>query len=221
MQEPLRTINSFVQLLAKRYEGKLDANADRYINYAVDGCMRMQSLIEGLLKFSLIESKKEEKQLINCNAVLEDIVSDLSAKIKDTNAKITWEEMPIVMAAPSQIRSVFMNLISNAIKYCVDRDPKVTIGAKLQGNFIQFSINDNGIGIDESYQSKVFEIFKRLHSNDQFGGVGIGLAICKKVVERNGGEMSLSSKLGEGSTFFFTHPVTQQINSLEDQKIAV
>ena len=221
LQEPLRTVTSFVQLLAKRYEGKLDADADRFIDFAVKGCERMQSLIEGLLKFSRIESRKEEEQIIDCNAVLEDIVSDLSVKVRETRAKITWEEMPNIMAAPSQIRTVFRNLISNAIKYCVDRDPEVSIQADLKDNYVQFSIKDNGIGIEEQYQDKIFAIFKRLHSNDQFGGTGIGLAICKKIVERHGGKIFVTSKPEEGSIFFFTFPVADQSESLKEQKIAV
>ena len=221
LQEPLRMIGSYVQLLEKRYKGKLDQDADKFINYAVDGCLRMQSLIEGLLKFSRVESNKEEMEVVNINEALVDVINDLSIPIQEKNAKVLWDDMPAALASPSQIRTVFRNLISNSIKYCTGRPPVIHIRGDVIEDFVKFSVEDNGIGIQEKYTKKIFIIFKRLHAREKFKGTGIGLSICKKIVERHGGKIWLSSIFGEGTTFYFTFPRQQAVQPELEHKIAV
>ena len=223
LQEPLRMIGSCVQLLQKKYENKLDQDANKYINYAVQGCLRMQSLIEGLLNFSRVESNKEEMQVVNTETIIEDAISDLDVIMKEKNAKIIFDSnnVPPVFAIQTQLLTVFRNIISNALKYCVDRDPEVYIRATNNMDFIKFSIKDNGIGIAEQYQQKIFIIFKRLHTREEFSGTGIGLSICKKIIERHGGEIWLDSKLGVGTTFYFTFPAVQHYHQIAEQRIAV
>jgi signal transduction histidine kinase len=211
LQEPLRMIGSYVQLLSKRYQGKIDDKADKFIGYAVEGCIRMQSLIEGLLKFSRVDSDNEEMELIDVQNMVDEVLSDLSLTIKETSAKVHCNNMSAAFASPTQIRTVFRNVINNSIKYCIDSTPIITIDSKLMSEGkVQFSISDNGIGIEERYQDKIFVIFKRLHSRNEFSGTGIGLSVCKKIVERHGGEISLTSTLGEGTKFFFTFPTSKE-----------
>jgi len=221
LQEPLRMVGSYVQLLKNRYAGQLDSDADIYINYAVDGCVRMKALIEGILEYSRIESNDEELQDINCNYLINEVIQDLSIHIIERNAEIIVDEMPDIYAAPSQVRVIFSNLISNALKYCEQQIPRVEIQSSLLGDKIRFSIKDNGIGIKPQYQQKIFVIFKRLHSRAEYSGTGIGLSICKKIIERNGGKISLDSELGVGTTFFFTLPVSCSTVDTAEHKIAV
>lgn len=206
LQEPLRMVSSYVQLLKSRHKGKLDADSDTFIDFAVDGCIRMKKLIEGLLEYSRIESNNEELQDIDCNLLLQDVIHDLSVHIQERNAEIIIGELPNIYAVPSQVRIIFSNLISNALKYCESDIPRVEVQSTIVGDKIQFSIKDNGIGIKPRYQEKIFVIFKRLHSRAEYSGTGIGLSICKKIIERHGGNITLDSEFGVGTTFFFTIP---------------
>lgn len=210
LQEPLRVISSYVQLIAKRYKGSLDSNADRFIDYTVDGCTRMESLIEGLLKFSRVESNNSELKWHDCHKILKNVVNDLKIRITESNAKISWKELPFLYVDGSQISIVFQNLIKNGIKYNESGSPEISIHADKVGNFWQFSVHDNGLGIEEIFHDKIFKIFKRLHSHKQYTGTGIGLSICKKIIERHGGSIKVESKFGNGSNFIFTLPAKEQ-----------
>tara|TARA_R110002049_G_scaffold2743_5_gene21186 strand:- start:75602 stop:77806 length:2205 start_codon:yes stop_codon:yes gene_type:complete len=205
LQEPLRMIASYVQLLQKRYSGEIDDKADKFIAYTVDGCQRMESLIDGLLNFSRIDSSKEEMEIIDVNKAMDDIVHELNIRIKETNTTVKWSELHDVYARPTQFLTVLRNLISNAIKYNKSNTPVIQVDSKLQENGkVEISVQDNGIGIREEYADKIFIIFKRLHSRNEYPGTGIGLSLCKKIVERHGGEISFVSKEGAGTTFYFT-----------------
>ena len=217
LQEPLRMISSYVQLLNKKYHGKIDNNADQYIAYAVDGCVRMKNLIEGLLEYSRVESNNEEAVVIDCNQILQEVMQDLSVVVREKNAQIESQDLPDVSGVTSQIRMVFANIINNALKYCDKDIPMIDISYQLKDDMYEFTIKDNGIGINEKYQEKIFVIFKRLHSRAEYSGTGIGLSICKKVVEKHGGAISLKSNLGKGSSFIFTLPIASA-GSIDQQE---
>ena len=220
LQEPLRVISSYSQLLSKRYKNKLDKDADKFIDYVTTGCSRMEALIEGLLKFSRVDTQTGDETSIWIQDVLELIKKDFTIKIKETFTLITWDDMPTIYADPSQIRTIFQNIVGNAIKYNQSRPPKIHIRAEKEDEFWKFYVQDNGIGIDEQYHDKIFVIFKRLHSREEFNGTGIGLSICKKIIERYGGEITFKSKLNEGSTFIFTLPVDDRFRLEDSNKIA-
>ena len=206
LKEPLRMISSYVQLLSQKYSGQLEGDADRYIGYAVDGCIRMKILIDGLLKFSRIDSSEEEMIAVNVHNILKDVLFELELQILESNAKITWKDIPNIIASPSQVRTVFRNLISNSIKYC-DRDiPEINISAIQSDDLVTISIEDNGIGIEDQYHKKIFTIFSRLHSREKYTGTGIGLSITKKIIDRHGGSIWLDSEPDTGTTFNFTFP---------------
>lgn len=219
LQEPLRMIGSYVQLLRKRYHGHIDQNADIYINFAVDGCTRMKELIEGLLQYSRVESNTDEVLNIDCNEILQEVLQDLSITINESNARIKVDKLPVVVGIRSQVRIIFSNLIGNALKYCEADNPNIHIGSKVIGDQVEFFVKDNGIGIKPQYQDKIFIIFKRLHSRSEYTGTGIGLSISKKIVDRHGGKMRVKSTINQGSTFYFTLPMSADI--LDMQKIAV
>ena len=220
LQEPLRAISSYSQLLAKRYSNKLDKDADKFIDYVVSGCSRMEALIEGLLQFSRVDTQTANKESVWIEKILRDIKNDLKVKINETYSLVSWSDMPTIYADPIQIRTVFQNLISNAIKYNHSKPPKIHINSVKEGEFWKFRITDNGIGIDEKHHEKIFLIFKRLHSRNKYSGTGIGLSICKKIIERHGGEITLKSKPNEGTTFVFTLPVDDRFRLDNIQDIA-
>jgi len=208
LQEPLRMISSYVTLLERRYKGKLDADADEFIAYAVDGAKRMQSLINDLLEYSRVGRSHREFSVTSTRDVLGSVLKNLSTIIKEKEADITYDALPDVEADSLQLRQLFQNLISNALKFSRDGlIPRVEIEAKRHGPHWIFSVTDNGIGIETEYKTKIFEIFQRLHGNKKYSGTGIGLAICKKIVERHGGRIWVSSVPGKGSTFYFSLPV--------------
>ncbi len=207
LQEPLRMVASYTQLLSRRYKGKLDEDADDFIGFAVDGANRMQGLINDLLAYSRVGTKGKPLTPYNANDALELALSNLQVAIEDSGAVITHDELPVVMADSTQLTQLFQNLIGNAIKFSVEKPPRIEIGVKKQGGEWQISVHDNGIGIDPEYMERVFVIFQRLHTRDEYSGSGIGLAICKKVVERHEGRIWVESKKGEGSTFYFTLPL--------------
>jgi light-regulated signal transduction histidine kinase (bacteriophytochrome) len=207
LQEPLRSVSGFLQLLSRRYHGKLDSKADQYIDIAVGGANRMQTMIEDLLKFSRVTTRGEKFKPTNFETVLSDVLLNLKVSIDENNASITHDPLPTVMADESQMKQVLQNLISNAIKFhSEETHPKIHLSAEEKNQEWIFSVKDNGIGIDPKYAERVFEVFKRLHTRQKYPGTGIGLAVGRKIIERHGGRIWVNSKLGEGSTFHFSIP---------------
>ncbi|MBD3219496.1 MAG: PAS domain S-box protein [candidate division Zixibacteria bacterium] len=212
LQEPLRMVGSFVQLLQKRYEGRLDNDADEFIAYAVDGANRMKQMINDLLTFSRVGTRGKEFKPVDCNRVMHGVLTDLRNLIQDSDAEIQCDKLPTIIADSAQIAQLFQNLISNAIKYC-ERTPQINIVAeKSDGDWI-FSVEDNGIGVDPKYFDQIFIIFRRLHGKSSYAGSGIGLSVCKKIVNRHGGRLWVESSLGEGSRFYFTIPMATEDNA--------
>jgi light-regulated signal transduction histidine kinase (bacteriophytochrome) len=207
LQEPLRTIASFTQLLERRYKGELDSDADEFIEFIVEGSSRMKEMIQGLLDYSKIGTKEKELEAVKTENVLEKVISNLNTAIEENNAIITSDSLPEVMGDESQLIRLFQNLIGNAIKFKkAGENPKIhiSVAEDKENNKYIFSFADNGIGLDSKYNDRIFEVFKRLHTIDQYRGTGIGLAISKRIIERHGGRIWVESELGKGSTFFFT-----------------
>jgi len=204
LQEPLRMVSSFLQLLQKRYGGQLDKKADQYIHYAVDGAERMKALIMDLLEYSRVGTGKEGFGWIDTGIVLKEVGDIFREKIIGARARVDIGEMPRVWGDKVQLTQLFQNLLSNALKYHSDQAPVIQIRAKEEPGCWQFSIVDNGIGIDPQFFDKIFIIFQRLHNKSDYSGTGIGLAICKKIVERHGGRIWVESATEKGSTFYFT-----------------
>jgi light-regulated signal transduction histidine kinase (bacteriophytochrome) len=204
LQEPLRMVASYTQLLSKRYTGRLDADADEFIAFAVDGASRMQQLIEDLLAFSRVATTGNPLLDTSSEFALEQALENLRWAIKDSGALVTHDPLPTVQADEMQLVQLFQNLIGNAIKYQDPGVPRVHVSAARDGtrSWI-FSVKVNGLGIDPQYFERIFGMFQRLHKRDEFSGTGVGLAICKKIVERHGGALSVESELGKGSTFSF------------------
>jgi light-regulated signal transduction histidine kinase (bacteriophytochrome) len=208
LQEPLRMMASFVQLLARRYQGQLDADADDFIAYIVDGATRMQRLINDLLAYSRVGRWGRGFAPIECTAIVRMACDNLRAAIEEGDAIVLIGPLPVVMADETQLVQLFQNLIGNAIKFRGDKPVQVSIGAERRGQDWLLWVRDNGIGIEPQFAERIFLIFQRLHSRDQYSGTGIGLAIAKKIVERHGGRIWVESQRGEGSTFYFTLPAT-------------
>jgi PAS domain S-box-containing protein len=204
LQEPLRMVASYVALIARRYKGKLDADADEFISFAVDGAKRMQSLIQDLLAFSRVGSKGVELVRTSSEDALNRAIKNLRVAIADSGAQVTHDPLPSVLADEIQLTQLFQNLLGNAIKYRRAETPGVHIAARQSGprKWI-FSVQDNGLGIESQYFERIFGMFQRLHGREEFSGTGMGLAICKKIVERHGGDISVESTVGQGSTFRF------------------
>jgi signal transduction histidine kinase len=207
LQEPLRMVATYTQLLAERYQGKLDADADKYIHYAVDGALRMQKLVQDLLAFSRVGRQGIAVESNDCNAMLQESISNLEAAIRDSGAVVQHTELPLVMADRSLLVQVFQNLIGNAIKFHGAEPPRIHVSAKTQGKEWVVSVADNGIGIAAEHKENVFVIFRRLHAHAEYPGNGIGLSICKKIVEQHGGRIWVDSEPGHGSAFQFTLPI--------------
>ena len=206
LQEPLRMVASYVQLLAERYKDQLDDKAQKFIDYAVDGAMRMQTLIQDLLSFSRVTTKGLSFALVDCNKLLQQVLLNHQVTINNSKAEITYDLLPQVQGDAMQIIQVFQNLIGNAIKFCAKIPPKIHVSAEELHDKWRISVQDNGIGIDPKYAEKIFIIFQRLHTREEYPGTGIGLALCKRIVERHGGEISFQSETGKGTRFFFTLP---------------
>lgn len=206
LQEPLRMVASYTQLLAQRYENQLDDKAQRYIHYAVDGAARMQRLINDLLTYSRVTTQGQVPEPIDSASVLGETLRNLSAVIEESGAMVTNGHLPQVRADATQLLQVFQNLIANAIKFHGEDSPEVHVLAREEGDEWLFSVKDNGIGIDTQYADRVFVIFQRLHTRDEYPGTGVGLAVCKRIVERHGGRIWFESEIAKGSTFFFTLP---------------
>lgn len=206
LQEPLRMVTSYVQLLARRYTGKLDADADDFIAYAVDGAARMQKLITDLLAYSRVGRKGNPFAPTDCEIILNESMANLQEAIKENQAIITHDPLPTVPADPAQLTQLFQNLIGNAVKFHRKELPQIHISAQLREGEWVFSVRDNGIGIDPQYLDRIFIIFQRLHGKKEYSGTGIGLSIAKKIVERHGGRIWVESKVGQGATFYFSIP---------------
>jgi PAS domain S-box-containing protein len=203
LQEPLRMITSYVQLLEKRYKSRLEGDAIEFINFAVDGANRMQVLIRSLLEYSRINRAKPF-EYVDLDETLQDVMRDLDLAIKDNNAKIEFGKMPVVFGDDVLLGQLFFNLLNNAIKFKGDKPVHIKIDYTEKDDEFQFAIRDNGIGIAKEYQEKIFVIFQRLHTKDKYPGTGIGLAICKKIVEKHKGKIWVESEPGQGSAFYFT-----------------
>ena len=206
LQEPLRMITSFTQLLAKRYRGKLDPEADEFIAFIVDGATRMHRLINDLLAYARVGSRAADFAPVDCEAIFADAVSTLGSAMEENGATVTHDSLPTVKADKDQLSRLFQNLLSNAIKFRAADPPVVHVSARRKGDEWLFSVRDNGIGIDPEQFERVFLIFQRLHGKTEYSGTGVGLAICKKIVERHGGKIWIEAQAGKGSTFYFTIP---------------
>lgn len=208
LQEPLRMISSYLQLIERRYKDKLDDDGHEFINFAVDGASRLQDMINGLLQFSRVETKGKPFEPTDCEIVLEQSLANLEMTIRDAGAVVIHDPLPTVMADISQLVPLFQNLIGNAIKYRkLDEPPRVHVSAAQSGNEWVFSVHDNGIGFDPKYSERIFGIFQRLHGREEYPGTGIGLAVCKRIVERHKGRIWVESEPGMGAIFYFTIPI--------------
>lgn len=207
LQEPLRMVALFTQLLERRYKGKLDEDADDYIKFIVEGAKRMKLLIDDLLSYSRLNSSSSEFGPIKMDKVMSNVLSNLQLISEEKNAEIkVHEPLPTIIGDESQMMHVFQNLVANGIKFNDKESPEINISAQEEENGWIFSVSDNGIGIVPEYQAQIFEIFKRLHDRDEYPGTGIGLAICQKIIDRHGGKIWVESSKGKGSIFYFSIP---------------
>jgi len=211
LQEPLRMVSSYMQLIAERYQGSLDETGERYIHYAVDGANRMQSLVRDLLSFSRVGSRGQDMLLTDLDEVLEQTLVNFQVAIKESGAVISHEHLPKVIGDAAQLTQLFQNLVGNAIKFRGAHQPEVLIQSELLPEEWLFSVKDNGVGFDPKYAERIFVIFKRLHGRDEYAGTGIGLAISKKIVERHGGRIWAESEPEKGTTIFFTLPIAEKM----------
>ncbi|MDX8054123.1 CHASE3 domain-containing protein [Lentzea sp. BCCO 10_0798] len=210
LQEPLRKVASFCQLLQRRYGGQLDERADQYIDFAVDGAKRMQGLINDLLAFSRVGRITRERTMIDLDELVSQVVENFSDRVEETGATIVVGDLPSVRGEATLLSAVFQNLISNALKFRGSSAPEITIGAERDGEVWKFSVRDNGIGIEPEYSDRIFVIFQRLHPKDAYPGTGIGLAMCRKIVEYHGGTIWLKTDVDSGTQFEFTLPVAAE-----------
>jgi len=216
LQEPLLTISGFMKLLKRRYHGKLDAKADEFIDYAIEGTCRMERLLKDLLEYSRLGCKKKPFRELALGSLLDQAIQNLKSKIDATGAEVRIHELPFVWVDESQIVQLFQNLVGNAIKFSSNKAPVIEIFSEKRGNDWVISVKDNGIGIDPQYADQIFIIFKRLHRENEYKGTGLGLAICKKIIECHGGDIWVDSLPGKGSTFSFKLPanVTSHDNTI-------
>jgi light-regulated signal transduction histidine kinase (bacteriophytochrome) len=206
LQEPLRMVSSFLHLIVKKMEGKLDDTTRQYINFAVDGSERMKVLIQDLLSYSRVGTNKEQVTNVDCNEIMKDVRNILSVAIEENNAELKIHELPVVKGVETQIKQLFQNLVANAVKYHSKEKPVIEMGYKNLDRYYEFYVKDNGIGIDPKFFDRIFIIFQRLHNKTEYSGTGIGLSICKKIVERHGGKIRVESEPGKGSIFYFSLP---------------
>ncbi|UTF54258.1 MEDS domain-containing protein [Natronosalvus rutilus] len=207
LQEPLRMVSTYLQLLERRYENALDEDGEEFLEFAVDGANRMREMIDGLLAYSRVETQGDPLERIDLDAVFDDVLADLRIQISESDAEITAEDLPRVRGDATQLRQVFQNLLENAITYSGDEKPRIHASAERDGAEWVVSVRDEGIGIDTDNQDCIFEVFQRLHTHGEYDGTGIGLALCERIVERHGGDIWVESAPDEGSTFSFTLPV--------------
>ena len=206
LQEPLRMVSSYLQLIERRYADELDEDGQEFIDFAVDGADRMRDMIDALLEYSRVDTRGDPLQPVELNDVFADVQEDLQVKIEESDTQITTDSLPHVEGDPHQLRQLFQNLLDNAIEYSGDDPPQVHVSATRFGDEWKLSVNDEGVGIESEDQDRIFDVFQRLHTDDEHAGTGIGLALCRRIVERHGGEIWLDSEPGEGSTFWFTLP---------------
>jgi|GEM_PF-2366484 len=206
LKEPLRMVTSYLQLLERRYKDKLDKDAQEFIAFAKEGADRMNILIEDLLAYSRLDTPDKTFKRVDSTSVLNDVLDILKIPIEKSRAEVTYDNLPEVVANPTQLSQLFQNLITNAIKFCTKKPPRVHISAQHKEGEWLFSVQDNGIGIRPEDRERIFVLFQRLHPRDKYSGTGVGLAICKKIVERHGGRIWVESEPGKGSTFYFTIP---------------
>ncbi|MCK5265794.1 MAG: HAMP domain-containing protein, partial [Candidatus Thorarchaeota archaeon] len=206
LQEPLRMIVSYLQLIENRYNDQLDADGIEFINFAVDGSKRMQEMIADLLLFSRAGRHSLSEDEIDCNDVLEEVLANLQVSIQESRASVDTQHLPVIMANRGSITMLFQNLISNSIKFKGEESPRIVIKAVEGIDMWEFSVTDNGIGILEKHYNRIFDVFQKLHSRKEHSGTGIGLSVCKRVIESLGGSIWVESKPNEGSTFYFTIP---------------
>jgi light-regulated signal transduction histidine kinase (bacteriophytochrome) len=206
LSEPLRMVSGFVQLLAQRYRGQLDSNADEFIDFTVEGVARMQDLIDDLLAFSRVGRDDSERTRVECDRLVRLALHPLAEQIEESGALVDVDELPAVHGRKAEIAQVFQNLLSNALKFRGDDPPRVRVLAEPDGDMWMFSVVDNGIGIESRHAERVFKMFQRLHARDAYPGTGIGLPICKKVVERHGGRIWVEPAPDGGAAFKFTLP---------------
>jgi PAS domain S-box-containing protein len=218
LQEPLRMVSNYTQLLARRYKNKLDSDANEFIAFAVDGAIRMQGLINDLLMYSRVGTKGKKFRRMDCSDALGQAIVNLRSAIEESQAIVMNEDLPILIADSGQLVQLFQNLIANAIKFHGSESPRVHISAERQENAWLFSVRDNGIGIDPQYAERIFIIFQRLHGHSEYPGTGIGLSICKKIVDRHGGRIWVESQVGQGANFFFTIPIHEEGNKNENRE---
>jgi PAS domain S-box-containing protein len=211
LQEPLRMVSSYVQLLEKRYKDKLDANANDFIGFAVDGVNWMQSLINALLTYSRVGTQSKQFAEVDCNAVLARVLANIRVSVEESQAVITYSALPLIVADNQQMEQLFQNLICNAIKFRGNEPPRIAVHCERRENDWFFTVADNGIGFEQQYAERLFKIFQRLHSRKEYPGTGMGLAICKKILERHGGSIWVESLPGVGTTFYFKIPVMEKI----------
>ena len=210
LQEPLRTVSSFSQLLAKRYKGTLGKDADEFITYISEGACRMQALIQDLLAYSRLSTQGKPLKSVEVSKVVDHAVHNLRIAIEESQAKVSQDSLPVVHGDPAQLAQLFQNLIGNAIKFRDKKPPRIHIRAESNGQFCTLAVKDNGIGIDPKFGDRIFAIFQRLHTRDSYDGTGIGLALCKKIVERHRGRIWMESQPREGTTFYFTLPLEEK-----------
>ncbi len=209
LQEPLRMVSNYVALLRDRYRDQLDAKAREFLGFALDGATRMQELILALLAYSRVDTQGQPFEPTDCNPILERVLLNLKVAIDESHASVTHAPLPTVLADEVQLGQVFQNLIANAVKFRGEAPPEVRIAATPEDGFWHFAIRDNGIGIAEENFRRIFVLFQRLHSRNRYPGTGIGLALCKRIIERHGGRIWVESKPGQGATFHFTVPRAQ------------
>jgi light-regulated signal transduction histidine kinase (bacteriophytochrome) len=206
LSEPLRTVRSYLQLLARRYQGRLGSDADEFIDFAVGGATRMQALIDGLLVYSLAGTSTHTRVSVDCTKVVHNTLATMEALVREKGAAVTVESLPTLYGDETQLAQLFQNLLSNALKFVSDRPPRVRISAVQEGAGWLFSVEDNGIGIEPRHVERAFKVFQRLQSREAYPGSGIGLAICKRIVERHGGRIWAEPVAGGGTAFRFTIP---------------
>jgi signal transduction histidine kinase len=218
LQEPLRMIANYTQLLAERYRGQLDEQADKYIRYSVDGAVRMQALIQDLLRFSQVGKVELEPRATECLAVVKQALQNLQAMVVESSAVVNWDGLPVVLADPSQLTQVFQNLIANAIKFRGAETPVIQIDAAKKDDEWVISVSDNGIGIPADSWQDIFIIFRRLHTRAEYEGNGIGLSICKKIIERYGGKLWIEAQAQPGCRFKFTLPAEPSFQAIQEAR---
>ncbi len=207
LQEPLRMVSSFTQLLERRYKGKLDKDGEDFINFAVDGANRMQRLINDLLDYSRLTTRGKKFERVDVGSIVGQVFTNLQQRIEESHAIITQDDLPIIEADESQMVQLFQNLIQNALKFRKNTPPRVHISVNKGEAYYVFAVSDNGMGIDSQYADRIFQVFQRLNPSRDYPGTGIGLAICKRIVERHRGKIWFESEVGSGSKFFFTIPI--------------